>query len=353
MRRRGVSDAVVTALIFFVLAIATRAAEPATSSPAALKASVTKALALLKKGAEGHVAERACFACHNQGIPILAFATAQERGFTVPDLDMKEQLRSIAAFLEGNRENYKNGKGQGGDVNTAGYALLALDVGGWKADVTTEAIVEYLLLRDKDLDHWRTTSQRPPSEASNFTANYLAIRALAHWGVPAQKLRIDKRVVAVRAWLRKKKAVDTEDRVFRLWALRAAGAGDNDILPAIGELTRGQRKDGGWGQTEAMDSDAYATGSALVALHEAGSMSAGDPIFKRGTAFLLETQRKDGSWLVHSRSRPFQTYFESGFPHGKDQFISMAATAWATTALALTNPRTCSGKTRRDFPAEP
>jgi len=32
---------------------------------------------------------------------------------------------------------------------------------------------------------------------------------------------------------------------------------------------------------------------------------------------------------------PIQPYFESGFPHGRDQFISAAATNWAATALAL------------------
>ena len=58
----------------------------------------------------------------------------------------------------------------------------------------------------------------------------------------------------------------------------------------------------------------------------------------RGVAFLLKSQKVDGSWLVRSRSRPFQTYFESGFPHGKDQFISLAASGWATTALALSLP---------------
>jgi hypothetical protein len=41
---------------------------------------------------------------------------------------------------------------------------------------------------------------------------------------------------------------------------------------------------------------------------------------------------------VGSRSKPFQTYFESGFPYGKDQFISLAASSWATTALALALP---------------
>jgi hypothetical protein len=38
---------------------------------------------------------------------------------------------------------------------------------------------------------------------------------------------------------------------------------------------------------------------------------------------------------VTSRSTPVQPYFESGFPHGKDQFISIAASNWATMALIL------------------
>ena len=54
--------------------------------------------------------------------------------------------------------------------------------------------------------------------------------------------------------------------------------------------------------------------------------------------YLLGTQREDGTWYVRSRSRPFQVYFESGFPHGKDQFISLAASSWAATALALALP---------------
>ena len=42
---------------------------------------------------------------------------------------------------------------------------------------------------------------------------------------------------------------------------------------------------------------------------------------------------------VKSRSKPFQTYFESGYPHGKDQFISIAAASWSTTALLLSLPK--------------
>jgi hypothetical protein len=41
---------------------------------------------------------------------------------------------------------------------------------------------------------------------------------------------------------------------------------------------------------------------------------------------------------VVSWSNPFQTYFESGFPHGKDQFISITASSWAAAALGLSTP---------------
>jgi len=58
------------------------------------------------------------------------------------------------------------------------------------------------------------------------------------------------------------------------------------------------------------------------------------PVINRARSYLLRTQKEDGSWFVKSRSKPIQKFFDSGDPHGKDQFISMAATSWATAALA-------------------
>jgi hypothetical protein len=34
----------------------------------------------------------------------------------------------------------------------------------------------------------------------------------------------------------------------------------------------------------------------------------------------------------------FQPYFDAGFPHGFDQWISAAGSSWATMALALASP---------------
>ena len=325
------------AVLLLGLAYPLSAAEPAPA-PKDVRAAVTKALPLIQKGAAGHREQRTCFACHHQATPILALTTARSRGFPFDAEDVQKHLRFIAKFLDTNREGYLKGWGQGGQVDMAGYALWTLEMGGWKPNKTTAAVTEYLLQRNADRDHWRVVSNRPPSEVSLFTTNYVAIRSLQNFGTDEQKKRIDERLGVVRAWLEKTAAKDTEDRVFRLWALKRIGGDAKDVRGAAETLIKDQRGDGGWAQKDDMKSDAYATGTVLVALHEAGGLATNDAVYQRGVKYLLATQKEDGSWHVRSRSKPFQTYFESGFPHGKDQFISLAASGWATTALALALP---------------
>ncbi|MGH7173481.1 MAG: hypothetical protein ACRELG_24630 [Gemmataceae bacterium] len=313
------------------------AAEPAATAET-IRAAVVKALPLIQKGSIGHRTKRTCFACHHQAIPIFAMTAARSRGISVKEEEVRRHLKFIADFLGKNRDNYRKGRGQGGQADTAGYALWTLEAGGWKPDETTAAATEYLLLRHKDLDHWRGTANRPPSEKSSFTTTFVALRGLQAFGTKKQKKRIDERIRVVRGWLEKTTTKDTEDRVFRLWAMKRAGCEAKKVRAAARELIEAQRDDGGWAQRDDMKSDAYATGTALAALHHAASLAANDPIYQRGIKYLLATQAKDGTWHVHSRSKPFQTYFESGFPHGKDQFISLAASSWAATALAMALP---------------
>ena len=101
----------------------------------------------------------------------------------------------------------------------------------------------------------------------------------------------------------------------------------------IKQLLSLQRQDGGWAQTPGLASDAYGTATTLYTLHELGT-PASDAAYRRGIAYLLKTQLADGSWHVPSRAPKFQPYFQSGFPHDHDQWISAAATAWATMALS-------------------
>lgn len=313
-------------------------------SEAAIRTAVGKAHAVLWQGVEGHAERRSCFTCHNHGTTTLALATARGRGFAVPEKAFAELTEFSAAYFESYRERFLRGRGPGplglgGATDTTGWGLFALELAGKTPDATTTAVVEYTLQKDRDRDHWTTWGPaRPPAEGSAFMPTALAIRGLLAFGRPEHRERIAARVEAARGWLLATPARDTEDRVYRLIGLHTAGAEPKDIRQAATELAQTQRPDGGWGQTDAMVSDAYATGSALVSLHWSGEMPVTDPAYRRGLAYLLSTQFEDGSWLVRSHSFRVQPYYESGFPHGRNQFISSAATGWAATALALACP---------------
>jgi squalene cyclase len=109
--------------------------------------------------------------------------------------------------------------------------------------------------------------------------------------------------------------------------------GEEELAVARKGVLDAQRADGGWGQTAEMESDAYATGTALFVLLDTG-MPANDPKLQLGIDFLLKTQLDDGSWRVVTRAKPVQVYFDNGDPHGTSQFISTSATCWSIAALA-------------------
>jgi hypothetical protein len=313
---------------------------PAGFSVPAARAAVERALPVLWAGADGHSEHRTCFSCHHHAVPLVAFTTAKARGFAVPADKLRELVEFVVADVEHQRPRLHQGQGPGpspvgGGADTTGHMLLALDVAGHEPDAATAAVVGFTLARDAGRDHWRTSGGRPPTEASSVTTTALAVRGLRRFGGPGHRDRIDARVANARAWLLAVEPKDTEDRVFRLLGLRAAGATDEQVTAAASDLLVTQRPDGGWGQTGRMASDAYATGTALYALRTAGGLPADAPAVRRGAGFLIGTQTGDGSWHVRTRSRPVQKYFETGFPHGKDQFLSCAATGWATAALAL------------------
>lgn len=298
-----------------------------------LQAATEKGLSLIQAAADRYPQNRDCYSCHHQGVPVLAMTTAREAGLEIDAEIFAKQIEFTRKSFAGRSKRLQAGRGIGGVALTVSYGLWTLELGAHPPDETTAAMVSYLLKTQKEDGHWARFMSRPPLEDSNVTCTVLSCRQLKVFARGKQREAAEKAVGRGQAWLAKAELASSEDHAARLWGLHLLG-GDEELLQAARQQVLAlQRKDGGWPQLREMSSDAYATGQALYVLQVSG-LSARDPRCVRGAKYLLDAQQPDGSWHVKSRSKPVQVWFDNGDPHGKDQFISTTATAWAVAALS-------------------
>jgi hypothetical protein len=265
----------------------------------------------------------------------MAVAAARASGYAVNEAAARKQAGAIGVYLESWRERTAQNMFIAGQADTISYLLFGLAADKYSPDPATDAQAMWLKRRQAPDGHWPVTTIRPPIESNDMAVTAISMRALQVFAPPSRRAEFTQAVDRARAWLTAARATTTEEHAFRLLGLSWAGAPNTLVKHAARDLLASQRDDGGWAQDGTMGSDAYATGEALVALRESGAVPASDRAYRKGLEYLLRTQIEDGSWQVESRAVPIQAYFESGFPYGVNQWISAAATGWATTALAL------------------
>jgi ankyrin repeat protein len=302
-------------------------------------AAVRRSLPLLQRSGPAFLRNSTdgCVSCHHQALPAMAVGLARGRGFAVDRVAEREQAEETLRTLAPGRERQLQGFGVADRLDPA-YLLAGLAAAGQAPDRTTDALAHYLTLKQAKDGRWRAEMPRTPMEGSDFTSTALGIRALRAYAPKGRAEEIARRVGRARRWLLTASSRTTEDRAFRLLGLTWAGTQAGELRDFADALLAGQGADGSWAQARGMAGDAYATGQALVALHQAGGLTVTDPAYRKGVQSLLKMQLRDGSWFVPTRSLPVQPYFESGFPHGRSQFISCAGTAWSAMALALAEP---------------
>jgi ankyrin repeat protein len=305
--------------------------KPASS----VQSAVERSIPLLQRTDAAFIQRSGCVSCHNNTLTAMTIATARKKGFRVDEEVARKQLKTIAAYIEDWRDRALQGVGIPGDSDTVSYILLGMVAEDYRPDAATDAMAHYLKDRQSPDGRWSIFAHRPPLESSDFQVTACSLRAIRAYAPKPQRAEYEKAARLAAAWLAKARPRTTEDRAFQLLGLGWAGADKEIIRKAGRELAAEQRADGGWAQLRSLESDAYATGQALVALRESGALALNSRAYKRGIKFLMGTQLEDGSWYVKSRAIPLQPYFESEFPHGHDQWISASATNWAATALAL------------------
>ncbi len=310
----------------------------AAATPDAIRSSAAKAIELLQVSQKNWYAKQSCSSCHNQILPALAFRAARQHGIAVNETTARaDAAKSFSFYSDLDRAiqhtNYI-------DVVDDSYHLLAADAAGVKPNLATAVYARFIASRQQTDGHWQTIDERPPQSYSFITATAISLRALQLYGHASLASDTQERVARADNWLRAQHPRETEERVYQMIGRSWAGAPIPELRRLADELTAAQQPDGGWNSVGGRASDAYSTGEALVALHEAGGMSTSDSRWVHGLQYLLDGQKPDGSWHVTSRlvspvsvSPP---YFESGHPYGHDQFISMMAASWAVRALADT-----------------
>lgn len=303
--------------------------QPAPSARAALGRSIP----LLQRADVTFLQKSGCVSCHHNSLTAMTVSAARRQGLAVDEKIARDQLTAIGSYIEGWRERALQNIGIPGGSNTVNYILAGMAAENYPPDPATDALARYLKNAQSPEGHWRLLANRPPLGSSEFEVTAVALRGLQVYAPRTQRSEYEKAVQRAVHWLTAAQPQTTADRAFQLLGLTWGGASRESLQNAARELISLQQPDGGWGQLPSMPRDAYATGQALVALRESGAVAVTDPTYERGVAYLLSTQLDDGSWHVQSRTIAFQPYFESGFPHGHDQWISAAATNWACMAL--------------------
>jgi N-acyl-D-amino-acid deacylase len=317
---------------------ATAADEAPKDQETRIATAIERGLTVVQTAARNYPTHRECFSCHHQTLPALAMVTALDAGYEIDAPLLAEQLQFTRTFFEGKAESLASGGHIGGRAATVSYGLWMLDLCDADADDVSDALVANLLGQQREDGRWSPPSNRPPLEVSDVSCTLFSAYGVQKFARDERREAADAAVNKALSWLKSAERVDHEDRIAHVWALHLFEDDSAAIAAARDDLLSHQRADGGWGQTDDMESDAYATGQALYVLRLVG-MSAEEEPLRRGIDYLLGAQKPDGSWHVVTRSKPVQVFFDNGDPHGKDQFISISATSWAVAALAQCAPK--------------
>jgi ankyrin repeat protein len=307
-----------------------------------LRAALTQAIPPLQKTSLAskqafvrHASHQDCTSCHQQYLPMTAVALAR-KGQVAVDREAEQQLIQMVSV--GELKSFEpdwEALFHPEPVHTKGYTLLALAAEDLPATEQTDAAVHHLaMIQGKD-GQWHNNIPRPPIQTSDIGATALATHALQTYPLPGRKAELAERVERASKWLWHQHPDNTEGRIYQLLGLSWAGESAGKLETLAKALIKEQRPDGGWAQLLGLSSDAYATAQAVYALRVAAALPASNPNVDKGVRYLLANQLEDGTWYVHRRTFPFQPTMDSGFPHGRDSWLSAAASSWAAMALSV------------------
>ena len=305
------------------------------------RAAIERGLSFVQTDAVKWRKERECATCHHGTMTVWALSEAKSQGFPVD--------AALADFTKWTKERLKDiekprdTRPGWSMVNSVALNLAVMAQAVPKQEALTADDLKKIgghLVRHQEKDgSWAWSSapapnRPPPFFESDEVATMLGSMALApHVPKDAKEKSAEREARAnAAAWLAKNKPTDTtQAAAYRLLMKVRAGDPKEKLQPDIDAFVHLQNKDGGWGQVKGRASDAYATGQALYILNIAGVKN-DRPEIRRGVAFLVSTQKDDGSWPMTRRGHEGVTPGPFIVP------ITYFGSAWGTLGLLRSAP---------------
>lgn len=334
MNRKTFFAAIVfcSGLLLHLLLISWTKKDPEANSEA-IKNSIAKSFSLLQQSGAKFITKARCASCHHSTLTSMIAEKLPAKGIT--GLDTTARLRVIA--MSGTLQFVCNPNLVNQFVPAkflAPYVLLGLNAEKFPADLSTDMSVDYLMNQELPDGSFKAEYARVPLESGDIHLTAFCIRAIQLYASPAKSEQVKQLVMRTRQWLEKQNPTDQQELSFQLLGMHWCGSDKAAKTVVAKKLFTLQHKDGGWSQLPTMMSDAYATGQVLYALAEAGVTTTETEAYQNGIGYLLKTQDPSGAWIVNTRSNAIQPFVDSDFPpYDDNQFISAAATNWATLAL--------------------
>jgi ankyrin repeat protein len=315
--------------------------EPMISTPAARPA-IQKSITAMETGMTRFLSRSDCSSCHHQGLGLAVLGNAALRGFAVNrgiikgNLDRIGEVGQQAAPLmqlaltdptkfhivpTSEMEEFPIG---------ASYTFWALDANQVPANPGLSGMAEYVARQQQNAGNWSFILHRGPMQESFQTMTALQVLGMRRF---LEKDKSAESLKKAHAWFQKAPTTTIEDRASRLLGLRWSGSDTRSLQSELTPLAKLQNADGGWSGKPGAPSDPLTTGLALYSLRVGGAAPLSHPAVRKATDYLLRHQDESGAWYVNKTVAPFNYYFDGGFPGGESQYVSFAATGWATLAL--------------------
>ena len=278
-----------------------------------------------------------CASCHHTTLTSMVSETASLKGISGEDSLRAHRIKTMQntirfAWNDNHVNSFITAKFLGP------YVLLGLAAEHDPASVYTDIAVDVLINQFRPNGQLQAESSRVPFETGEMHLAAISIRAIQLYASAAKKNTVDSLVRLCRRMFEKTNTADQQELSFQLLGLEWTGGSPEQKIRVTKQLTNLQRSDGGWAQLSTMKTDAYATGESLFALAASG-LSPETDAYQKGLHYLLKNQDASGAWIVETRAYPIQPFFNAHFPpYDENQFISAAASNWATLALLYALP---------------